>query len=156
MEMIWEALILGEDESQAGTAELTPGELRERAVRMVLEIHAREGRAHGEVAPDGPAVGIHREKLRLWVRQAQIDNGQRPGTTSEACAPLARRPAWPIQLADAWFVQTTGESSRHWAQDMAAGPGRSGHYRAGDLPAICGRLAGQAGTYGPIPLRPVD
>ena len=60
-----------------------PEELRERAVKMVLEIQAREGKGQGEVARVARQLGIHRETLRLWVRQAQIDSGQRPGTSSE-------------------------------------------------------------------------
>jgi len=52
-----------------------PDELRERAVRMVLEIRARDGRGHGELARVG-------RPLRGWVKQAEIDNGTRPGTTT--------------------------------------------------------------------------
>ena len=60
-----------------------PEELRERAVKMVLEIRAREGKGGGEVARVARQLGVHRETLRLWVRQAEVDSGQRPGTTSE-------------------------------------------------------------------------
>jgi transposase len=27
-------------------------------------------------------LGVHREALRTWIRQAEIDGGQRPGTTT--------------------------------------------------------------------------
>jgi transposase len=55
-----------------------PDELRERAVRLVLE----SGRPIAQVARD---LGIHREALRLWVRQAEADAGARSDllTTSE-------------------------------------------------------------------------
>lgn len=59
-----------------------PEELRERAVKMVLEIQAREGKGRGEVARVARQLGVHRETLRVWVRQAQVDGGQRPGTTT--------------------------------------------------------------------------
>ena len=47
-----------------------PDELRERAVRLVFE----SGRPIAHVAAD---LGVHREALRLWVRQAEADAGQR-------------------------------------------------------------------------------
>jgi transposase len=47
-----------------------PDELRERAVRLVFESQ----RPIAQVAND---LGIHREALRLWVRQAEADAGDR-------------------------------------------------------------------------------
>lgn len=60
-----------------------PDELRERAVKMVLEIRQREGKGRGELARVGRQLGVHPEALRSWVKQAEIDTGMRPGTTSE-------------------------------------------------------------------------
>src|SRR5713101_5040844 len=60
-----------------------PEELRERAVKMVLEIRGREGKGRGEIARVGRQLGIHPEALRTWIRQAEIDGGTRPGTTTE-------------------------------------------------------------------------
>jgi len=60
-----------------------PEELRERAVEMVAEIRDREGKGHGEIARVGRQLGIHPEALRTWIRQREIDGGQRPGTTTE-------------------------------------------------------------------------
>src|SRR5436190_9628265 len=47
-----------------------PDELRERAVRLVFE--SKRPIAH--VAQD---LGIHKESLRKWVRQAEADSGRR-------------------------------------------------------------------------------
>jgi len=55
-----------------------PDELRERAVRLVFE----SGRPIAHVAAD---LGVHKESLRHWVRQAEADAGARKDllTTSE-------------------------------------------------------------------------
>ena len=69
-----------------------PQELRERAVRMVAEIRphyqtewSRHRRGRGQLG-----VGSS-ETARKSVRQAEIDSGQRPGTTSKESAELRRR-----------------------------------------------------------------
>jgi transposase len=47
-----------------------PEELRERAVRLVFE----SGRPIAHIAND---LGVHREALRQWVRQAEAHGGAR-------------------------------------------------------------------------------
>lgn len=47
-----------------------PDELRERATRLVME----SGRPVAHVARD---LGVHKEALRTWVRQAEADTGKR-------------------------------------------------------------------------------
>ena len=47
-----------------------PDELRERAVRLVFDSQ----RPVAAVARD---LGVHKEALRLWVRQAEADAGSR-------------------------------------------------------------------------------
>jgi transposase len=53
------------------TSRKYPEELRERAVRLYFE----SGRPIAHVARD---LGIHREALRQWVRQAEADATPRP------------------------------------------------------------------------------
>ncbi len=60
-----------------------PDELRERGVRLALESQ----RPIAHVAQD---LGVHRETLRLWVRQAEADAGQRDGLTTEERAELSQ------------------------------------------------------------------
>jgi transposase-like protein len=58
-------------------------EVRQRAVRMVLDHggdHASQWAAIGSIAGK---IGCTAETLRKWVRQAEHDQGQRPGATSE-------------------------------------------------------------------------
>jgi transposase len=60
-----------------------PAELRERAVQMVFELRAETGNARGSIARVGHRLGINTETLRNWVNKAEVDSGQRPGTTTE-------------------------------------------------------------------------
>jgi len=60
-----------------------PVELRERAVRMVLDIRGEAGRDEPGVIPRiAKQLGIGTESLRGWVRQAEIDEGRKPGTST--------------------------------------------------------------------------
>ena len=59
-----------------------PEELRERGVRMVLEVRAETGERHGAVTRIAKQLGVGAESLRQWVNQAEVDSGRRPGTSS--------------------------------------------------------------------------
>ena len=60
-----------------------PPELRERAVRMVFETIEQTGERFGAITRVARQLGIGSESLRSWVRQAEIDDGRRPGVTSQ-------------------------------------------------------------------------
>src|ERR687885_1734157 len=59
-----------------------PPEMRERAVRMVHEAIAESGERVGAVTRVAKQLGIGPESLRNWVKQAEIDDGKRPGMTT--------------------------------------------------------------------------
>jgi transposase len=60
-----------------------PAELRERAVRMVFEHQGEYPSQWKAICSIAESLGVHRESLRVWVRRAEIDAGQRPGLTSD-------------------------------------------------------------------------
>ncbi len=69
--------------SKQGSGHRHPAELRERAVRMVEETIKETGEHHGVVTRIAVQLGLGSETLRHWVKQAEINNGQRPGITTK-------------------------------------------------------------------------
>lgn len=59
-----------------------PDEVRERAVRMVFEIRGESGQQQGAIARVADRLGVNRETLCNWVRQAEVDGGKRSGTST--------------------------------------------------------------------------
>jgi transposase len=66
-----------------------PAELRERAVKMVLEVRRETGEKHGAVTRVARELGIGTESLRSWVTQADVDAGRRSGTSTEDARRIA-------------------------------------------------------------------
>lgn len=65
-------------------------ELKERAVRLVLALRAETGEKHGSVKRVAEQLDIGVESLRSWVRQHEIDHGERPGMTSDQADELRK------------------------------------------------------------------
>jgi transposase len=49
---------------------------------MVFEVRAETGEKGGSLQRVAGQLGIGIESLRLWVNQAEVDGGHRPGTTT--------------------------------------------------------------------------
>jgi transposase len=86
-----------------------PPEFRDRAVRLVLE----DGLTPNRVGDD---LGCAGETVRNWVRQAQIDGGQREGLTTDEREELRRlrrenrvlqQEREILKKAAAWFAKET-------------------------------------------------
>jgi transposase len=60
-----------------------PPELRERAVRMVFEHQDEHPSQWAAICSIATKFGISHETLRNWVRRAEVDDGLRPGLTSD-------------------------------------------------------------------------
>ena len=60
-----------------------PSEVRDRAVRMVLDHHGDYGSVTAAATALGPQLGIPHHTLRRWAEQARVDQGAKAGTTTE-------------------------------------------------------------------------
>lgn len=99
-----------------------PIELRERAIRMVLDaLEADPGSRRGLFRRVGDQLGINPETLRSWVNQAQTDAGDRPGTTSVEAERIKdlekenrelRRANQILKSASAFFAAELGRPSK--------------------------------------------
>jgi transposase len=65
-------------------------ELRERAMRLVAEAREQDPELtlNAAVKRIGTRLGIVPDTLRGWCRQAEVDTGQRPGTTTSDAAKI--------------------------------------------------------------------
>ncbi len=89
-------------------------EIRERAVRMVLE-HGKEYASQwAAISSIAPKIGCVPETLRDWVRKHEVDTGVRDGITSEERERIQalerevkelRRANEILKLASAFFAQ---------------------------------------------------
>jgi len=57
-------------------------EEKAQAVRLVRQLRAELGTEHGTVKRVAEQLGYGLESVRSWVRQADIDYGEKPGTTT--------------------------------------------------------------------------
>ena len=89
-------------------------EVRERAVRLVLEHRGEHRSEWAAICSIADKFGCTAETLRKWVRRAETDRGLRPGLTSDQLAELRalrrenrelRRANEILRKASAYFAQ---------------------------------------------------
>ena len=66
-----------------------PDELRQRAVRLVREWQEARGVTEGGYTPISKQLGIRRETLRQWVRDAEAEEGMGPGLSRDERSRIA-------------------------------------------------------------------
>jgi transposase len=89
-------------------------EVRERAVRLVLEHRGEYPSLWAAIESIAPKIGCVAQTLLEWVKQSQVDTGARPGITSgeqdrikdlEREVKELRRANEILKLASAFFAQ---------------------------------------------------
>src|SRR5512141_1383670 len=89
-------------------------EVRERSVRLVLEHEREHASQWAAIQSIANKIGCTAETLRRWVRQAERDQGRRPGLTTEERGRLQelerevrelRRASEILRKASAYFAQ---------------------------------------------------
>ena len=66
------------------------------AIRMVRTLREETGSEHGTVKRVADQLGYGVESVRLWVRQADIDDGHAPGVTTDEAARVLAEEIKPI------------------------------------------------------------
>jgi transposase len=65
-----------------------PPEVRERAVRMVFDHQGEYSSQWKAIESIAAKLSINHETLRIWVRRAETDAGERPGLTTDEGAQI--------------------------------------------------------------------
>ena len=101
-----------------GAARKYPDELRERAIRLVLDqVREQDASVTAACRKVGAELGINADTLRGWAKRAQIDRGMRPGTSSADAARIRtlekenaelRRVNAILRTASAFFAAELG------------------------------------------------
>ena|SRR5436190_6482262 len=97
----------------ARTSRFSP-EIKERAVRMVLEHREEHASRWATIKSISEKLGCAPETLRIWVAQSERDQGRRPGLTTDERQRLKdlerenfelRRANEILKKASAYFAQ---------------------------------------------------
>ena len=67
-----------------------PEELRERAIRIAVDLRRDPATKAGALRRVSDQLGINVETLRNWVAQAEVDQGHRPGVTAAEAQRIAQ------------------------------------------------------------------
>jgi transposase-like protein len=106
--------------SESKSQKFSP-EVRERAVRMVQEHRGEHASQWAAIASIAAKIGCTAQTLSNWVKQAERDQGKRPGTTTDERERIKalerenrelRQANEILRKASAYFAQA--ELDRRW------------------------------------------
>src|SRR5680860_1383177 len=148
-----------------------PSELRERAVRLVFEAQEHAGSQWAAICSIAEKLGPTPETVRHWVRRAEIDEGRRPGLTTEERQRLkelerenrelrranemagssrrrfSSRPSSTVEPGSDWVHRRA--SRRAWGRaDLQGAAVRPAHLLGGESPAGLGASSARRGAQG--------
>ena len=96
-------------------------EVRERAVRMVLEHRGEHASQWAAIVSIAAKIGCTAQTLNEWIKKADVDSGRKPGVTSDEGERLKalerenrelRQANEILRKASAYFAQA--ELDRRW------------------------------------------
>lgn len=140
-----------------------PNEQPERATRMVLDRLAEYPSPWAAAQALGPKLGVGPETLRKWVVRAQVDQGARPGPSSEELGEIKRLRSEVRDLKEAnEMAESTGERTgpvtlrsrqsrdphralpgRGFLEELAAGQGVRSAVAPGGQSVVAHRVSGE-------------
>ena len=93
-------------------------EVRERAVRMVLDNAEQHESRWSAILSISPKIGCAPQTLNAWVTRAEVDRGDRAGVMSEMAEKLKALERENRELKQANEILRKGEAIfRHWSED---------------------------------------
>jgi transposase len=87
-----------------------PAELRERAVRLVWEGETAYRSELEAICAVAELLGTTAETVRKWVRRAEVDDGSRPGVTTDERARLKLNRPGLDGGSGYWILTPTGSA----------------------------------------------
>jgi transposase-like protein len=101
---------------------------KDQAVRMVVQLRNELGHDHGRIGRVAKQLGIGVESLRTWVKQAEIDDGARPGVTTAEAARIKELEQENKELRRANEILRRASAYAAELDRRHGGPGRSPHF----------------------------
>ena len=104
-------------------------EVRERAVRLVLDNEGQQGSRWQSIMSISAKVGCTPQTLNEWVKKAEVDSGKRAGIPTNMAEKMKalEEKTGTLAMVARTSDATMARSSMHWSRPcMTAGPPRAG------------------------------